>query len=125
MRMLANMRAGDPWLNWLAALIVWLNLLILALRRRLVLDQYGLEYTDVLTTNRVPWSQVTRLLSRRILGIWLVEGLEVWSASPTLKEFFIDLSQFSSAWRQTEIGSILRARLPQLFSEPAEIHRSV
>jgi hypothetical protein len=104
LRLLANQRAGEPWLNWLVVLVVWLNLLIFALRRRLVLDQHGLEYTDLFVTHRLPWSQVSRLSSRRVLGLWRVEGLDVWTASPELKEFFIDLSQFGSSWRGTEIG---------------------
>ena len=115
LRILSNLRSEDPWLNWFFALLLWVYLLALAFRRRLALTQLGLDYTDFFTTAHIPWSQVTRLVSRRVLGIWPVEGLEVWMASAPPKEFFIDLTQFSKSWRQTAIGSILRTRSPQLF----------
>jgi len=118
-RILADLRAGEPWLNWLAAIVLWLFLLILALRRRLVLTQQGLEYTDSFTTAHVPWAQVSRLISRRTLGIWPVEGLEVWTASPRPKDLFIDLTQFSKSWRQEALGAILRGKAPHLFQESA------
>jgi hypothetical protein len=116
-RILANLRSGEPWLNWLAGLILWLFLLIVALCRRLVLTQQGLEYTEFFTTASVPWAQVTRLVSRRTLGLWLVEGLEVWTLSPRLKDLFIDLTQFSRSWRHDALGSILRSKAPHLFQQ--------
>ena len=118
-RMLANLRSGEPWLNWLAGLVLWLFLLVLALRRRLVLTQHGLEYTEVFTTARVPWAQVTRIASRRTLGIWPVEGLEVWTQSPRPKDLFIDLPQFSRTWKQDPLGAILREKAPHLFQKGA------
>ena len=78
-RIIAGLRSGEPWLNWLAGLVLWLILLVVALRRRLVLGQHEIEYTDTFTTAHVPWSQVLRLESRKMLGIWSVEGLAVWT----------------------------------------------
>jgi len=121
-KFLAGLRAGEPWLNWIAALVLWPFLLALALRRRLVLTQDSLEYTDFFTTVHVPWAQVTRLVSRRTLGIWPVEGLEVWTESPGPKDLFIDLTQFSRSWRQDALGSILRGKAPHLFQQPAFTH---
>jgi hypothetical protein len=114
-RILANLRSGEPWLNWLAGLVLWLFLLIVALCRRLVLTQHGLEFTEFFTAISVPWAQVTRLVSRRTLGLWPAEGLEVWTQSPRLKDLFIDLTQFSRSWRHDALGSILRSRAPHLF----------
>jgi hypothetical protein len=118
-RILAGVKSGEPWLNWLAGLVLWLFLFTLALRRRLVLTQHGLEYTDSFTTARVPWGQITRLSSRRTLGIWAVEGIELWTAAPKPKDRFIDLSQFSRSWRREPLGAILRERAPRLFHEAA------
>jgi hypothetical protein len=112
---LTGIRCGEPWLNWFAGLVVWLILLTSALRRRLVLTEQGLEYTDTFSTVRVPWPQVTRLLSRNVLGMWRIEGLDVWTASPERKDRFIDLSQFSRFWRHESLGRILRERAPQVF----------
>jgi hypothetical protein len=118
-RMLAGLRAGEPWLHWLAGFVLWLFLLILALRRRMVLTNEGLEYTEFLSTAYVPWAQVTRLVTRRTLGIWHVEGLEVWTQSPRPKDLFIDLAQFSRTWRQDPLGAILREKAPHLFQKSA------
>lgn len=118
-RILDGLRSGEPWLNWLAALTVWLFLLILGLRRRLRLTQDGIEYRDSFTTDHVPWAQVARLVSRRTLGIWTVEGLEVRARSPRPRDHFIDLTQFSKSWRQDSIGAILREKAPHLFQQPA------
>ena len=114
-RILSNLRSDDPWLNWFFALIVWANLLALAIRRRLTLTPLGIDYTDFFTPVHIPWSQVTRVAPRRVFDLWTVEGLDVWVESPRLKEFFIDLTQFSKSWRGTVIGSILRTRVPHLF----------
>src|SRR3990172_7712899 len=116
-RILAGLGSGESWLNWLLALVMWLLLLILALRRRLVLTQGGIEYTESLITAHVPWGNVARLVSRRTLGIWPVEGLEVWTELPRPKDLFIDLTQFSSSWRQDALGAILRRKVPRLFQE--------
>lgn len=116
-RILANIRSGQPWLNWLAGLILWLFLFIVALRRRLVLDEQGLEYTEFFSTAHIPWSQVARIVSRRTAGIWRVEGLEACTASPSPNDLFIDLTQFSKSWRQDALGAILRERAPRLFQE--------
>lgn len=113
--MRANLRAGKDWLNWLVPLVVWLILFMIALRRRLVIDQDGLEYTDVFSTIRVPWRQVTRLITRTTLGLWRADGLEGWIVSPEAKDVFIDLSQFSKSWRQDAIGATLRKMAPHLF----------
>jgi len=118
-RILANLRSGEPWLNWLAGLVLWLFLLTLALRRRLVLTQHGLEYTEFFTTAFVPWAQVTGLVSRRALGIWPVDGLQVWTQPPRPKDLFIDLTQFNRSWRHDALGAILRGKLPHLFQESA------
>lgn len=118
-RILAGLRSGEPWLNWLAGLVLWLFLLLVALCRRLVLTQHGLEYTEFFTTARVPWAQVTRLVSRRTLGIWPVEGLEVWTESPGPKDLLIELTQFNRSWRQDALGEILRSRAPHLFQQTA------
>jgi hypothetical protein len=118
-RILANLRSGEPWLNWLMGLVMWLFLLILALRRRLVLTQQGLEYTELFTTAHVPWAQVTGLVSRKTLGIWPVEGLQARTQPPRPKELFIDLTQFNRSWRHDPLGTILRGRLPHLFQESA------
>lgn len=118
-RILSGLRSGDPLLNWIAGLVLWLFLILLALRRRLALTQHGLEYTDFFTTAHVPWAQVTRLVSRRTLGIWFVEGLEVWTDSPRPKDFFIDLTQFSRSWRRGALGAILEENAPHLFQESA------
>ena len=114
-RILANIGAGDPWLNWFFALIVWVYLLALAIRRRLALTPLGIDYTDFFTPVHIPWSQVTRVTSRKVLGLWTIEGLDVWVESPRLKEFFIDLTQFSKSWRGTAIGSIVRTSSPHLL----------
>jgi len=123
-RILDNRISGELWLNWLAGLVLWAFLLFLALRRRLVLTQDWLEYTESFTTIRVPWAQVSRLNTRRALGIWSIEGLEVWTASPKLKEHFIDLTQFSKSWRQEALGSALRKSAPHLFQDSAHTHRA-
>ncbi len=123
-RIIAGLRSGEPWLNWLAGLILWLFLLLLALRRRLLCTQLGIEYTDSFTTVHVPWAQITRVVSRKALGIWPVEGLEVWASVPRPKDLFIDLTQFSKSWRQERLGAILRQRVPQLF-EDSDLTRSV
>jgi hypothetical protein len=114
-RILHGLRYVEPWLNWLVVLVVWLFLFAHALRRRLVLDQNGLEYTGLFTTAHVPWSQVTRLVSRKTLGIWPVEGLEVWFLSPEPEDLFIDLIQFNKFWRSDALGAILRKEPPHLF----------
>jgi hypothetical protein len=118
-RILANLRSGEPWLNWFAGLVFWLFLLLLALRRRLVLTQRGLEYTEFFTTAHVPWAQVTDLVSRKALGIWPVEGLQVWTQPPRPKDLFIELTQFNRSWRHDALGTILRGKLPHLFHESA------
>lgn len=118
-RISAGLRSGEPWLNWLAGLVLWLFLLLVAIQRRLVLTPDGLEYREYFTTAHVPWKQVTRLVSRRALGIFAVEGLEVWTGSPRPRDLFIELTQFSRAWRQSTLGAILRGRAPQLFQESA------
>jgi hypothetical protein len=117
-RALGGLRSGDPWLNWLAALILWLFLFVLALRRRLVIDSDGLHYTEFFSTDHVPWSHVTRLVSRRTLGLWSVEGLEVRAGGPTSRDLFIDLTQFAASWQQSPLGTILREKAPRLFQEP-------
>jgi len=114
-RILESLKSGDPWLNWLAGLVLWLLLFFLSLRRRLVLAQDWLEYTESFTTLRVAWDQVLRVSSRRALGVWSVEGLEIWTTTPGLKQHFIELTQFDRAWRQADLGRILRAKLPHLF----------
>jgi hypothetical protein len=114
-RIVSNLLSEEPWLNWLAGLVMWLFLSVHALRRRLVLDQNGLAYTDFFTTIHIPWEQVTRLDSRTTLGIWRVEGMVVRVQTPKPKDLFIDLSQFSKAWRQDTLGSILQKKLPNLF----------
>ena len=118
-RILANQRSEDPWLNWLAGLILWLFLLFLALRRRLALTDHGLEYTDSFTRVHIPWEQVTRLISRKALGFWNIEGVEVWTKPPRPKDLFIDLTQFNRSWRYGAIGEILKARIPHLFAKAA------
>lgn len=118
-RILAGLRSGDPWLNWLAGLVVWLHLLLIALCRRLVLTHQGLDYTEYFTTIHVPWAQVTRLVSRKALGIWRVEGLEVWVLQAGPKDRFIDFTQFNRSWRQDALGTILQQRAPHLFHKPA------
>lgn len=118
-RILANLRSGEPWLNWLAGLVLWLFLFFLALRRRLALTQQGLEYTEFITTTYVPWAQVTRLVSRKTLGLWLVDGLEVWTVDSGPKDLFIDLTQFGKSWRQEALGAILRKNAPHLFQQSA------
>ncbi len=118
-RIFANIRSGEPWLNWLAGLVLWLFLILLALRRRLLLTQQMLEYMDSFTTLHVPWAQITRLVSRRALGIWPVEGLQAWVAAPKPKDHFIDLTQFSRSWRQEPLGAILRGKAPHIFQESA------
>ena len=119
MRIIGNLRSEEPWLNWLSGLVLWLFLLFVALRRRLVLSEQGLEYTEFFTTARVPWEQVTRLVSRKTLGIWTVEGLEAWTPPPKPRDIFIELTQFHRAWRRATLGTILQARLPRLFRTPA------
>ena len=116
-RMYAGVLSGAPWLNWLAGLVLWLLLLVLALRRRLVFSQDGLRYTESVSTIHVPWTQVSRLVSRKSLGIWPVEGLEVWTAAPVSRDHFIELTQFSKSWRQVPLGAILRVNAPHLFQE--------
>lgn len=118
-RILANLQSGEPWLNWLAGLVLWLFLLALALRRRLVLAQDALEYTEFFTTTQVPWAQVIRISSRKTLGIWTVEGLEAWTRLPTYKDLFVDLTQFDRSWKQGPLGSALRDVAPSLFRQPA------
>jgi len=83
----------------------------------LLITEQGLEYSDSLTTVYVPWAQIARLVSRKALGIWPVEGLEVWTAAPRPKDLFIDLTQFGRSWRQERLGAILRQRVPQLFQD--------
>lgn len=117
-RILENLKSGDPWLNWLAGLVLWVLLFCLSLRRRLVLAQDWLEYTETFTTLRVRWDQVLRVSSRRTFGVWRVEGLEIWTTTPGLRQHFVELTQFGKAWRQDELGRLLRARLPHLFQEP-------
>jgi hypothetical protein len=116
---LTGMNSGETYLNWLAGLVLWLFLLIVALRRRLVLTQQGIEYTDTFSTVHIPWAQVTRLVSRKTLGIFPVDGLEAWTQSPRLADRFIDLSQFSRAWRLEQLGAILHERVPHLFQQGA------
>jgi hypothetical protein len=122
-RIIAGLRSEEPWLNWLANLVLWLFVLLRALRQRLLLTEQGLEYTDSLTTVRVPWAQITRLVSRKALGIWPVEGLEGWTAAPKPRDLFIDLTQFSRSWRQERLGAILRQKVPQLF-QASDLTRS-
>ena len=119
LRTLAGVNSGDSYLNWLAGLVLWLFLLILALRRRLILTQHGLEYTDTFSTVHIPWAQITRLVSRKTLGIWSVDGLEAWTQFPRPKDLFIDLSQFSRSWRLEPLGAILRENAPHLFQQGA------
>lgn len=114
-RILAGLSSGEPWLNWLAGLVLWLYLFVIALRRRLVLTQYGIEYTGFFTTVHIPWAHVVRLVSRRMLGIWSVEGLEVWTDPPRPKDLFIELTQFGRTWRHGALGAMLRSRAPGLF----------
>jgi hypothetical protein len=114
-RVLVNLRSGESWLNWLSGLVLWLFLLFLALRRRLVLTGQGLEYTEFFTTARVPWAQVTRLVSRKSLGIWPVEGLEAWTQAPKPKDIFVELTQFHRSWRHAPLGAKLAANMPHLF----------
>jgi hypothetical protein len=118
-RTLTGVNSGETYLNWLAGLVLWLFLLVLALRRRLLLTQQGLEYTSTFSTVHIPWAQVTRLVSRKSLGIWPVDGLQVWTQSPRPKDHFIDLSQFSRAWRLEQLGAILRELAPHLFQQGA------
>jgi len=118
-RIFANLGTGEPWLNWLAGLVLWIFVFFLALRRRLVFGQSWLEYRESFTSTRIPWAQVTRVVSHRVIGIWPVEGLEVWTAAPGLNQGFIDLTQFSRSWRQGDLGKLLRAKAPHLFLEPA------
>jgi hypothetical protein len=114
---LARVRAGQPWPIWLAALVVWICLLGLALRRRLVLTDEGLEYTESFSTIRIPWAHVSRLESKRILGVWSIEGLVAWEDTPRLRDVFINLTQFDKAWRQGALAFALQKRRPSLFSE--------
>jgi hypothetical protein len=114
-RILAGLRSGAPSLNWLAVLVLWLFLFLLALRRRLVLTEQGLEYTELFRTLHISWGQVVRLVSRRALGLWRAEGLEVWADTAPQRGLFIDLTQFSTTWRREAIGAILRAKVPHLF----------
>jgi hypothetical protein len=116
-RALAGLRSGGPWLNWLAALLLWVFLFVVALRRRLVIDHDGLHYTEFFSTDHIPWSHVTRLVSRRTLGIWSSEALEVRAGGSTARDLFIDLTQFGPSWRQGALGTILREKAPQLFQE--------
>ena len=114
---LGNMRSEEPWLNWLAGLVLWLFLLLLAVRRRLEITRQGIEYTEFFTTARVPWAQVTRLVSRKTLGIWPVEGLEAWTQPPGPRDVFIELTQFNRSWRHAALGAILEAKVPHLFQK--------
>ena len=111
-RILAGLRSGEPWLNWLAGLVLWLFLLLLALRRRLLFTQQGLDCTESLTTVHLPWERITRLKSRRTLGIWPVEGLEGWTEAAKHRDIFIDLTQFSRSWREDSLGAMLRGKEP-------------
>jgi hypothetical protein len=116
-RLLSNLGSGEPWLNWLAGLVLWLFLLLVALCRRLVFTRQGIEYTDFFTTALVPWAQVTRLVSRKTLGIWPFEGLEAWTQPPRPRDVFIELTQFNRSWRHSALGAILQAKVPHLFHE--------
>lgn len=112
-----DLRSGEPWLNWLAGLALWIFLLLVAMRRRLVFSAQGLEYTEFFTTVRVPWTQVTRLVSRKTLGIWRVEGIEAWTGAPMPRDVFIELTQFSRSWRHSSLGAVLKSRAPHLFGK--------
>jgi hypothetical protein len=113
---LARVRTGQPWLNWLAAFVVWIFLLALALRRRLVLTDEGLQYTETFSTFHIPWAHVSRAESRRVLGVWSIEGLVAWEDTPQPHDVFIDLTQFDKSWRQGALAIALQKRHPNLFS---------
>jgi hypothetical protein len=119
-RILNGLRSDAPWLNWLAALVLWLFLLSLAALRRLELDDNGLHYRDFLTTDHIPWTHVDRLAVRKTLGLFVVEGLEARTADAVPRDRFIDLTQFSRTWRHEPLGANLRAHAPRLF-EPVPI----
>lgn len=87
----------------------------MVLRRRLVLTQEGLDFTDDFTTAHYAWSQVKGIITRKVLGIWQVEGLDARSGLPDPKQRFIDLTQFDRDWRQGDLGRALRVRAPHLF----------
>lgn len=114
-RVIDGLRFGEPVLNWVAALLVWLGLTAIAIRRRLVLTREGVEYTDFLAPARYHWSHVTGVIRRRVLWVWPVEGLAIRTGAPDFKEVFIDLTQFSRSWRQSDLGIALKARAPHLF----------
>ena len=111
----SNLTSGEPWLNWLAGLVLWLFIFLVALRRRLAVSAQAIEYTEFFHTARIPWPQTTRIATRKTLGIWTVEGIEGLTQSPTPKDVFIELTQFSRSWRKSCLGTALRAKAPHLF----------
>ena len=114
-RFLQAYRTDEPSLGWAISLGVWLFLLLVAWRRRLVLTAAGLEYTATLATVRVRWSRVNGLMSRKMLGVWDVDGLSVRTEEPQPRDLFIDLRQFSRSWREDALGAAIRQRAPHLF----------
>lgn len=114
-RFFETYRTGEPSLGWAVTLGLWLSLLVVALRRRLVLTSSGLEYTASLSTVRVRWSRVNGLVSRKMLGVWSVDGLSVRTEEPQPRDLFIDLRQFSRTWREDALGAAVRQRAPHLF----------
>ena len=114
-QLLRAFQFDEPWLGWALTLGLWLSILLGALRRRLVLTPEGVEYTTSLRTIRVRWSRINGLLSRRVLGIWAVDGLSVRTEEPEARDLFIDLRQFSRAWREESLGAAIRQRVPHLF----------
>ena len=112
----SRVRAGELWLNWLANLVLWSSLLVMALRRKLTLTQDGLHFSDLMTSHWIPWPQVIRLETRRRLAVWTIEGLVAFTAEAKPRDIFVDLRQFSKSWRDGPIGAILRKRRPDLFA---------
>jgi hypothetical protein len=108
-------RTDEPSLGWAITFGLWLFLLLIAFRRRLVLTPEGLEYTASLRTIRVRWPRVNGLLSRKVLGVWAFDGLSVRTEEPEPRDLLIDLRQFSRAWREEALGAAIRQRAPHLF----------
>lgn len=108
-RIYAGVLSGAPWFNWLAGLVLWPLLFVIALRRRLVFNKDGFDYTESVLTIHVPWTKVSRLGGRKFLGIRPVEGREAGTAAPESRDHFIEPTQFGKSWRQEPLGAILRA----------------
>ncbi len=100
-------------------IVVWAYILLMALLRRLVINDDGIEYSTEANKLKVKWSEVRYIENRKsFANLWFAaEGLVIRTDLPDAKEHFVELTQFGGRhWRTGSLGAVLQLKAPQLFS---------